>query len=133
MCVHIRYICRTLKYSLFHNKMVSILFQLFLVLGLPSMITTDQGREFRNEVNAALMTTFGIKHRLTTVTIHKQMDLMRGTTKRLSTLSPSSHKVLEANGMRSCQKLCMRTIQLCRNHLGTLHFKPCLADRPSYL
>ena len=36
------------------------------MLGLPSVITTDQGSEFRNEVNAALMTTFGIKHRLTT-------------------------------------------------------------------
>ena len=36
------------------------------MLGLPSVITTDQGSEFRNEVNAALMITFGIKHRLTT-------------------------------------------------------------------
>ena len=36
------------------------------MLGLPSVITTDQGREFRNEVNVALMTTLGIKHRLTT-------------------------------------------------------------------
>ena len=43
------------------------LFQLLFVLGLPSVITTDQGREFQNEVNAALMTTFGIKHRLTMV------------------------------------------------------------------
>ena len=40
--------------------------QLFFVLGLPSVITTDQGREFRNEVNAALMSIFGIKHHLTT-------------------------------------------------------------------
>ena len=33
------------------------------MLGLLSVITTDQGSEFRNEVNAALMV---IKHRLTT-------------------------------------------------------------------
>ena len=30
------------------------------------MTTTDQSREFLNEINAALMTTFGIKHRVTT-------------------------------------------------------------------
>ena len=40
--------------------------QLFFVLGLPSVITTDQGSEFRNQLNAELTTTFGIKHRLTT-------------------------------------------------------------------
>ena len=36
------------------------------MLGLPSVITTDQGSEFRNQLNAELTTTFGIKHRLTT-------------------------------------------------------------------
>ena len=30
------------------------------------MITTDQGKEFQNAVNDAIMATFGIKHRLTT-------------------------------------------------------------------
>ena len=36
------------------------------MLGLPAVITTDQGSEFRNQLNAELTTTFGIKHRLTT-------------------------------------------------------------------
>ena len=45
------------------------------MLGLPSVITTDQGSEFHNEVNAALMTTFGIKHRLTTA-YHPQANGM---------------------------------------------------------
>ena len=36
------------------------------MLGLPSVITTDQGSEFHNEVNAVLMITFVINHRLTT-------------------------------------------------------------------
>ena len=30
------------------------------------MITTDQGKEFRNELNKQLTDSFGIKHRLTT-------------------------------------------------------------------
>ena len=35
-------------------------------MGLPSVITTDQGREFRNKLNSELMKAFGIDHRLTT-------------------------------------------------------------------
>ena len=40
--------------------------QLFCIMGLPSVITTDQGTEFCNLVNDALMRTYGIQHRLTT-------------------------------------------------------------------
>lgn len=35
-------------------------------MGLPSVIITDQGREFHNQFNAELMSVFGIKHRMTT-------------------------------------------------------------------
>ena len=35
-------------------------------MGLPSVITADQGREFRNKLNSELMKAFGIDHRLTT-------------------------------------------------------------------
>ena len=35
-------------------------------MGLPSVITTDQGTEFCKLVNDALMRTYGIQHRLTT-------------------------------------------------------------------
>ena len=35
-------------------------------MGLPSVITTDQGKEFNNCMNAELMKTCNIKHRLTT-------------------------------------------------------------------
>ena len=35
-------------------------------MGLPSVITTDQGTEFNNSMNAALMKEFNIEHRLTT-------------------------------------------------------------------
>ena len=35
-------------------------------MGLPNVITTDQGREFRNSLNEELTNTFGIEHRLTT-------------------------------------------------------------------
>ena len=40
--------------------------QLFLVMGIPSVVTTDQGREFHNKLNKQLIDGFGIKHRLTT-------------------------------------------------------------------
>ncbi len=35
-------------------------------MGLPAVITSDQGREFHNHLNHVLMETFGIDHRLTT-------------------------------------------------------------------
>ena len=35
-------------------------------MGLPSVITTDQGTEFRNQVNREIMQIFGVDHRLTT-------------------------------------------------------------------
>ena len=35
-------------------------------MGLPSVITTDQGKEFHNHLNSELMKVFGINHRLTT-------------------------------------------------------------------
>ena len=35
-------------------------------MGLPSVITTDQGSEFNNSLNASLMKEFNVSHRLTT-------------------------------------------------------------------
>ena len=35
-------------------------------MGLPAVITSDQGREFHNALNKQLMTEFGIDHQLTT-------------------------------------------------------------------
>ncbi len=35
-------------------------------MGLPAVITTDQGTEFHNEINRLLMNSFQIDHRLTT-------------------------------------------------------------------
>ena len=35
-------------------------------MGLPSVMTTDQGKEFRNHINEELMKVFGLQHRLTT-------------------------------------------------------------------
>ena len=39
-----------------------------------SVITTDQGKEFRNELNKQLTDSFGIKHRLTTA-YHPQVPV----------------------------------------------------------
>ena len=35
-------------------------------MGLPSVITTDQGSEFKNNLNSEMMRVFDINHRLTT-------------------------------------------------------------------
>ena len=35
-------------------------------LGIPRVITTDQGSEFRNELNKELASLLGVQHRLTT-------------------------------------------------------------------
>ena len=40
--------------------------QLFFTMGLPAVITTDQGKQFHNHFNAEMMNVFGIKHRMTT-------------------------------------------------------------------
>lgn len=38
----------------------------FFLFGIPRVITTDQGREFKNTLNTELTTALGIQHRLTT-------------------------------------------------------------------
>ena len=35
-------------------------------MGIPSVLTTDQGKEFHNQINRILMESFQIDHRLTT-------------------------------------------------------------------
>lgn len=40
--------------------------QLFFIMGIPHVITSDQGSEFNNAMNAELMQSMGIDHRLTT-------------------------------------------------------------------
>ena len=42
-------------------------------MGLPAVITSDQGKEFNNALNKQLMTGFGIDHRLTTA-YHSQAN-----------------------------------------------------------
>lgn len=63
-------------------------------MGLPSVMTTDQGREFRNHVNDELMKVFGIQHRLTTA-YHPQAN---GLDERLNqTLMNSLAKFAQDN------------------------------------
>ena len=49
--------------------------QLFLLIGLPAVITTDQGKEFHNEINRLLMESFQIDHCLTTAYHPQANDL----------------------------------------------------------
>ena len=63
-------------------------------MGLPSVMTTDQGTEFRNCVNEELMKVFGIQHRLTTA-YHPQVN---GLDERLNqTLANSLAKYAQSN------------------------------------
>ena len=47
--------------------------QLVFIVGLPAVMTTDQGTEFRNNLNQQLTEMFRIEHRLTT-TYHPQAN-----------------------------------------------------------
>ena len=68
--------------------------QLFFIIGLPSVLTTDQGKEFNNKVNSELMRVFGIKHRLTTA-YHPQAN---GLDERFNqTLANSLAKFAQVN------------------------------------
>ena len=68
--------------------------QLFFIMGLPSVMTTDQGTESHNRVNRELMKVFGIQHRLTTA-YHPQAN---GLDERLNqTLANSLAKYAQGN------------------------------------
>ena len=56
------------------NFVLVHVFPALLYHGLPSAITTDQGKEFHNLLNSELMKVFGIKHRLT-IAYHPQAIL----------------------------------------------------------
>ena len=43
-------------------------------MGIPKVITTDQGSEFRNHLNKEMTTLLGINHRLTTA-YHPQVHM----------------------------------------------------------
>ena len=45
-------------------------------MGIPHVITFDQGSEFNNTMNVELMQSMGIEHSLTTAYHPQAMDLM---------------------------------------------------------
>lgn len=55
-------------------QVANALFKLFMRMGIPRVITTDQGSEFNNQLNQQLMTVLEIDHRLTT-TYHPQVSI----------------------------------------------------------
>ena len=64
-------------------------------MGLPRVITSDQGREFNNHLNKQLMTTLNIKHRLTTA-YHPQVGLYKWG---LNCFANETFCVMQANGL----------------------------------
>lgn len=68
--------------------------QLFFLMGIPAALTTDQGSEFKNQLNSQLMQQLGISHRLTTC-YHPQSN---GLVERFNqTLIHMLNKVLAGN------------------------------------
>lgn len=64
------------------------------MMGIPAVITTDQGKEFKNKLNDELMKTFNIDHRLTTA-YHPQAN---GLDERFNqTLTNSIVKYVESD------------------------------------
>ena len=51
--------------SLKEAAVVVCAMDIFFTLGIPAVITTDQGSEFKNSLNSALTEQLGIKHCLT--------------------------------------------------------------------
>ncbi len=87
---------------------IVLIMQLFFIVGLPEVITTDQGTEFRNNL---LTVSFGIKHRLTTAYLTALMrDIIRHWQIQYQNLPNRSVGV----GTKSFKKLFMRIIVPCK-------------------
>ena len=57
-----------LRYLFFYFSNFSLMFflQIFMRMGLPKLLTSDQGREFKNQLDQNIMKLLGIKHHFTT-------------------------------------------------------------------
>ena len=67
---------------------------MFMRMGLPQIITSDQGGEFVNNLNKKLMSKLGIKHHLTTA-YHPQVCMYTVT----ATVSFNIMLSIQANGL----------------------------------
>lgn len=68
--------------------------QIFFLMGIPAALTTDQGSEFRNQLNDSLMKKLGISHCLTSC-YHPQAN---GLVERFNqTLIHALNKVISGN------------------------------------
>eukprot|EP00731_Ephydatia_muelleri_P013136 Em0007g446a len=55
------------------HRVASALYKIFMQMGLPNVLTTDNGSEFRNKLNAAMLKKLGIRHSFITP-YHPQLD-----------------------------------------------------------
>ena len=58
-------------------------------MGIPKILTTDQGSEFKNNLNDEMMKLLGIKHHLTTA-YHPQVCVITLLSEKYS---PSMHSI----------------------------------------
>ena len=99
------------------------------MMGIPAVITTDQGKEFKNKLNDEVMKTFNIDHRLTTA-YHPQAN---GLDERFNqTLTNSIVKYVESDhknwDAHLDQVVFAYTIQQYRSPPNTHPFRLCLAE-----
>ena len=64
----------TTHFDLLHEPVNFFILQLFMRMGIPKVITSDQGNEFNNKLNGELMERLQIDHRMTTP-YHPQVRL----------------------------------------------------------
>ena len=55
------------------NRIVDIIKQLFCRIGVPKELHSDQGRNFKSSLLAALCISFGVKKLITLLIIHKEL------------------------------------------------------------
>ena len=56
------------------RTVTSALYNICMVMGFLALYSSDQGREFVNDVISCLTEKTKAAHRISTLTIHKQMD-----------------------------------------------------------
>ncbi|KAL5479281.1 hypothetical protein EMCRGX_G022782 [Ephydatia muelleri] len=73
------------------HRVASALYKIFMQMGLPKVLTTDNGSEFRNKLNAAMLKKLGIRHSFITP-YHPQSN---GLDERLAHAPNTSNQIAQ--------------------------------------
>lgn len=90
--------------ALYHIFNVHVYLDIFMRMGLPSILTTDNGSEFRNKLNNAMMKQLGIRHCLITP-YHPQVHKVYNFSSKFHiSLFMSSQMVLKNDTIKLCRE-----------------------------